>query len=192
MNILWNVLYIFNSSDYFSLHCLQILIKLSYMRIWIHRRPYKFTYESTFSGKRNIGKKKDLQCLGLIGTFIQLQLCQSFPFPSICLLLHVPSVPCAWRSVLCVLHWLHSWLCFPRALWDRGGRGSDNDLQAWEVPFLPPVQLERHMAFFPVFTEFFALFPWTSFEQRSWQAGRECSSEIFLKEDSDTEGVTVK
>lgn len=50
----------------------------------------------------------------------------------------------------------------------------------------------KETSFFSVFTELFGFFPWTGFEQRPWQSGRECSSEIFLEEGSDTERVKVK
>lgn len=122
-------------------------------------------------------KIEDSQCLGLIGTFIQLQLRQHFPFPSIFLLPHVSSLSPAWRSALCVLHWLHSWPYFPGALWDRGGRCSDDGLQVQEASFLPPVQLERDFFLFLSLQNSLVFYLELVLSRG---LGRECSSDIFF------------
>lgn len=93
----------FNLLDYFCLHCLQMLIKLNYTRIYIHRKPSKFIYESTSAEEKKKRKKKrkekgrlsvlvsgktaPLQ-LGLIRIFILLQLPQLLPISTF-----LPPVP---------------------------------------------------------------------------------------------------
>lgn len=57
-------------------------------------------------------------------------------------------------------------------LWPAGiGSSISTSSAAWKRHFFFPLSLQSSLVFFS---------PWTSFEQRSWQAGRERSSEIFV------------
>lgn len=146
-----------------------MLIKLNYARICIHRRPYKFTYESTFAWKRNIGKNR-----GLAMSRINRNIHSTAITPTLSIPILLPPATCS-QLATCLKECSVCLALTPQlAVLPRCPLGQRSQMFWWWPAgigsFISTSSATWKRLFsFSVFTEFFGLLPWTSFEQRSWQ-----------------------